>query len=133
MSHGFRILLLAFAMALAAAGAPTHAIAALECYPLIPVEMVTTVNSAQGFSGQVFQFKTTQTVSSNGSTFPAGTQGYGVVLNAIPARNRSRNGGGIVASEAVNGTNISVGPGYTFHVVPIGNLQERGPCIAAAT
>ena len=148
--------------------------AALSCYPLIPAEMLTTVNSAQGFSGQVFQFKTTETVSSNGFTFPAGTRGYGVVLNAIPASNRARNGiiileprfllvdgqqvqiagdpadasvlthdpsalqlglrvipygGGFAASEAVNGTNITVGPGYMFHIVPIGNLQERGPCI----
>lgn len=162
------------ALLLALLGAPARADAALECYPLIPAEMLTTVNSAQGFSGQVFQFKTTQTVSSNGFTFPAGTQGYGVVLNAIPASNRARNGiivleprflivdgqqvqiagdpadasilthdpsvlamglraipygGGVIANEAVNGTNISVGPGYTFHIVPIGNLQERGPCI----
>ena len=176
MSNGFRLLMLALALALAAA--PARAGATLQCYPLIPAEMVTTVNSARGFSGQVFQFKTTQTVSSNGSTFPAGAQGYGVVLNAIPASNRSRNGiivleprflivdgqqvqvagdpadasvlthdpsalalglraipygAGIVASEAVNGTNITVGPGYTFHVVPIGNLQERGPCIQPAT
>ena len=151
--------------------------AALQCYPLIPAQMITSVDSAAGFSGQVFQFKTTQTVSSNGTTFPEGSLGYGVVLNAIPASNRSRNGiivleprfllvdgqqvqiagdpadasilthdpsvialgaralpfgAGIVANEAMNGTNITVGPGYTFHVVPVGNLQERGPCVKPA-
>ena len=167
----FSALLLALALWLGAAAIPALAI---ECYPLIPAEMVTSVNSAGGFSGQVFQFKTTATVSSNGTVFPAGTPGYGVVLNAIPASNRSRNGvivleprflvldgqqvqiagdpadasilshdpsaialgaralpfgAGIVASEAMNGTNITVGPGYSFHIVPLGNLQERGPCV----
>lgn len=157
--------------------AATPARAALQCYPLIPAEMLTSVNSAAGFSGQVFQFKTSQTVSSNGTNFPAGSLGYGVVLNAVPASNRSRNGiivleprfllvdgqqvqvagdpedasilthdpsaialgaralpfgAGIVANEAIDGTNITVGPGYTFHVVPVGNLQERGPCMEPA-
>jgi hypothetical protein len=41
-------------------------------------------------------------------------------------------GGAIAANEAINGTNITVGPGYAFHVVPLGNLQERGPCVQAA-
>lgn len=160
-----------FAFLLAAVAAPARA---LECYPLIPAQMLSSVNSAVGFSGQVFQFKTSATVSSNGSVFPAGTPGYGVVLTAIPASNRSRNGiivleprflvlngqqvqiagdpadasilthdpsaialgaralpfgAGIVANEAMNGTNITVGPGYAFHIVPLGNLQERGPCV----
>ena len=156
---------------LASGAAPANA---LQCYPLIPAEMLTSVNSSAGFSGQVFQYKTTATVSSNGTTFPAGSLGYGVVLNAIPASNRSRNGiivleprfllvdgqqvqvagdpadasilthdpsvealgaralpfgAGIAANEAIDGTNITVGPGYAFHIVPIGNLQERGPCV----
>ena len=168
--RSFALAILA-ALGLACGAAPARA--ALQCYPLIPAEMLTTVNSAAGFSGQVFQFKTTATASSNGTEFPAGTQGYGVVLNAIPASNRSRNGiivleprflilngqqvqvagdpadasvlthdpsvaslglralpfgAGIAANEAVEGTNITVGPGYAFHIVPIGNLQERGPC-----
>jgi hypothetical protein len=174
MSQGSKFLLLSLAFALAVAAAPVRSNAALQCYPLIPAQMLTTVNSAEGFSGQVFQFKTTEKVSSNGFEFPSGSVGYGVVLNAIPASNRDRNGiivleprfllvdgqevqvagdpadasvlthgpsavalglraipygGGIAASEAVNGTNITVGPGYVFHVVPIGNLQERGPCV----
>jgi hypothetical protein len=173
----FNFLLLSLIVAVAVAAAPARGNAALQCYPLIPAEMLTTVNSAEGFSGQVFRFKTTATVSSNGFEFPTGTLGYGVVLNAIPASNRARNGiivleprfllvngqevqiagdpadasilthdpsvfqmglraipygGGIVATEAVNGTNITVGPGYAFHIVPIGNLQERGPCIQPA-
>ena len=147
---------------------------ALTCYTLIPAEMMSTVNSRQGFSGQVFQFKTSQTVESDGFTVPAGTLGYGVVLNAIPASNRARNGiiileprflivdgqqvqvagdpadasilthdpsvaalgaraipfgAGIAADEGIKGTDITIGPGYTFHIVPIGNLQERGPCV----
>ena len=174
MRKDFNFLLLSLIAALVVAAAPARTNAALQCYPLIPAEMLTTVNSAAGFSGQVFQFKTTATVSSDGFEFPSGTIGYGVVLNAIPASNRARNGiiileprlllvngqevqiagdpadgsmlthdpsvlqmglraipygGGIVATEAVNGTNITVGPGYAFHIVPIGNLQERGPCI----
>ncbi|HEX3457631.1 MAG TPA: hypothetical protein VHR97_06705 [Candidatus Baltobacteraceae bacterium] len=174
MRKGFKFLPLVLFAALALAAVPARANAALQCYPLIPAEMLTTVNSAEGFSGQVFQFKTSAAVSSNGFEFPSGTLGYGVVLNAIPASNRTRNGivvleprfllvngqevqiagdpadasilthdpsvfqmglraipfgGGIVATEAVNGTNITVGPGYAFHIVPIGNLQERGPCV----
>ncbi len=177
MRKGFNLVLLSLVAALGVAAAPARAGATLQCYPLIPAEMLTTVNSAEGFSGQVFQFKTTATVSSDGFEFPAGTLGYGVVLNAIPASNRARNGivvleprfllvngqevqvagdpadasvlthdpsvfqmglraipygGGIVATEAVNGTNITVGPGYAFHIVPIGNLQERGPCVQPA-
>ena len=31
--------------------------------------------------------------------------------------------------EAVKGSNITIGPGYKFHVVPIGNLQVKGPCV----
>lgn len=147
---------------------------ALTCYTLIPAEMMSTVNSAQGFSGQVFEFKTSATVTSDGTEIPAGSLGYGVVLNAIPASNRARNGiiileprflivngqqiqvagdpadasilthdpsvvalgakvipfgGNVVANEAIKGTDIQVGPGYDFHIVPIGNLQERGPCL----
>ncbi len=164
----------AFLLALAVAGTAVRSDAALSCYSLIPVQMLKTVSSAEGFSGQVFQFKTTETVSSNGTTFPSGTIGYGAVLNAIPASNRARNGivileprfvlvdgqqiqvagapidasilthdpsavalgvrvlpfgSGIAANEAIDGTNITVGPGYVFHVVPVGNLQERGPCV----
>ncbi len=160
--------------ALAAATAPSEA---LTCYTLIPAEMVTTVTSQQGFSGQVFQFKTTQTVESDGFTVPAGSLGYGVVLSAIPASNRARNGiivleprflivegqqvqvagdpadasilthdpsaaalgarvipfgGGIAADEAIKGSDITIGPGYAFHIVPVGNLQERGPCVQSA-
>jgi hypothetical protein len=162
------------AMALYAA-AGTCARAELVCYPLIPATMVSTVTSSSGYSGQVFQFKTTAKISSNGFEFPAGSIGYGVVLSAVPASNRARNGIvvleprfllvdgqqvqitgdpadasvlthgpspiglgagaipvpglGFAVNEAVNGTNITIGPGYTFHVVPIGNLQERGPCL----
>ncbi len=77
---------------LALTGRAVPSDAALTCYPLIPAQMVTTVDSARGFSGQVFQFKTTETVSSNGLNVPAASIGYGVVLNAIPASNRARNG-----------------------------------------
>jgi hypothetical protein len=166
--------LLFLVLAMAAGTAPSDA---LTCYALIPAEMISTVDSQQGFSGQVFQFKTTQTVESDGFTVPAGTLGYGVVLNAIPASNRARNGiivleprflivngqqvqiagdpadgsilthdpsvaalgarvvpfgGGIAADEAIKGQDITIGPGYTFHVVPVGNLQERGPCMQSA-
>lgn len=147
----------------------------LTCYSLIPATMITTVSSAAGYSGQVFAFKTTSAVSSNGFDFPAGSVGYGVVLSAVPASNRNRNGIvvleprfllvdgqqvqvtgdpadasilthgasaigigagaipvpglGLAVDEAAKGTNITIGPGYNFHVVPIGNLQQRGPCL----
>ena len=162
---------------LALGGTAAPARAGLRCYPLIPAQMLSSINSAGGFSGQVFRFKTTVAVSSNGTFFPAGTPGFGVVLSAIPASNRARNGiivleprfllvdgqqvqiagdpadasilthdpsavalgaralpfgAGIAASEAIDGTNITVGPGYAFHVVPVGNLQERGPCTDSA-
>jgi hypothetical protein len=150
-------------------------LAALTCYAEIPAAMLTTVTSASGFSGQVFEFKTTQTVTSNGTHVPAGTIGYGIVLSNVPASNRARNGIivlsprylvlggkqfdvagdpkdasvlthgpnpvaqgagavpvpglGFAVSEAMRGTNITIGPGYHFHVVPIGNLLERGPCV----
>ncbi|MGC1381059.1 MAG: hypothetical protein WA814_08560 [Candidatus Baltobacteraceae bacterium] len=161
-------------LALASAGASARA-ESLSCYPLIPATMLSTVASAGGFSGQVFSFKTTETTSSNGLTVPAGSMGYGVVLSAIPASNRARNGIvvleprflivdgqqvqiagdprdasilshdpsivgvgagaipvpglGFALDEAIKGSNITIGPGYNFHVVPIGNLQERGPCV----
>jgi hypothetical protein len=38
-------------------------------------------------------------------------------------------GFGLAVSEAVKGTDIKIGPGYNFHVVPIGNLDKRGPCV----
>jgi hypothetical protein len=150
----------------------------LSCYPLIPATMLTTVASANGFSGQVFRFKTIGAVTSNGILVPAGTLGYGIVLSAIPASNRARNGivvlearyliiggervqvtgdprdGSILShgaslfgigagaipvpglgfalDEAIRGTNITIGPGYNFHVVPIGDLQERGPCVRSS-
>ena len=168
---------LLFAIALVAAtAAPLQARSSeLICYSLIPATMVTTVSSAAGYSGQVFQFKTTANVSSNGFDFPAGSLGYGVVLSAIPASNRERNGIvvleprfltvngqevqvtgdptdasilthgasligvgagaipvpglGLAVDETTKGTNITIGPGYNFHLVPIGNLQQRGPCL----
>lgn len=150
-------------------------LAALTCYPEIPAEMVTSVTSASGFSGQVFRFKTTAAAGSNGTYVPAGTIGYGIVVANIPASNRARNGVivlsprflmlgseqmqvagdprdasilthganpvaegagavpvpglGLAVSEALHGTNITIGPGYKFHIVPIGNLLERGPCV----
>ena len=55
MRKGFNFLLLSLIVAVAVAAAPARANAALQCYPLIPAEMLTTVNSAEGFSGQVFQ------------------------------------------------------------------------------
>ena len=166
------LLLLAFA---AGAALPAGAATTLTCYTEIPATMLTTVSSAGGYSGQVFRFKTTQTISSNGTQVPAGTLGYGIVLSAIPASNRARNGVlvleprflllgnqevqiagdprdasilthgasvvtqgasavplpgfGTVFSEATKGSNITIGPGYNFHVVPIGNLQQQGPCV----
>ena len=48
------------------------------------------------------------------------TQGAGAV--PLP-------GFGAVFSEAEKGSNITIRPGYNFHIVPIGNLQERGPCV----
>lgn len=150
------------------------AAAGLSCYARIPATMLTTVKSAGGFSGQVFRFKTTASVTSNGILVPSGTLGYGIVLSAIPASNRARNGIvvlearylilggqrvqvtgdpvdasilthgasliglgagaipvpglGFILDEAIQGTDITVGPGYQFHVVPIGDLQQRGPC-----
>ena len=157
------------------AAAPRPAAAALTCYAQIPVTMLSTVTSQSGYSGQVFRFRVLTTTSSNGATYPSGAVGYGVVLSAIPASNRARDGIvvlepryvivngqqvqvagnpkdasilthgpnpiaegagaipvpglGIAVNEAMKGTNITIGPGYNFHVVPIGNLQERGPCV----
>jgi hypothetical protein len=171
--RSFAVLALSVLALAGAAGARGDA--GLACYPLIPATMISTVNSASGYSGQVFQFKTTATISSNGFEFPAGSIGYGVVLSAIPASNRARNGIvvlqprfvivngqevqitgdpadasilthgasliglgagaipvpglGFAVDEAVQGTNITIGPGYNFHIVPIGNLQQRGPCV----
>jgi hypothetical protein len=165
------------ALALAAVSS-VPAVAGLTCYPRIPATMLTTVKSAGGFSGQVFRFKTTAAVTSNGILVPAGTLGYGIVLSAVPASNRARNGIvvlearylivggdrvqvtgdpvdasilthgasligigagaipvpglGFVLDEAIQGTNIIIGPGYHFHVVPIGDLQNRGPCVQTA-
>ena len=165
----FAIAVVAFVLGTAPARAD------LQCYTLIPATMLTTVSSAGGYSGQVFQFRTTAAASSNGIEVPAGSPGYGVVLSAVPASNRARNGIvvlearflvvdgqqvqvtgdpqdasilthgasvlgtgagaipvpglGLAIDEAIKGTNITVGPGYNFHVVPIGNLQERGPCV----
>jgi hypothetical protein len=155
------------------AAAPVLAV--LTCYPEIPASMLTSVTSASGFSGQVFRFKTTATVDSNGTRVPAGTIGYGIVLSNIPASNRARNGAIVLSprflslgrtqmqvagdprdasilthgpnpvaegagavpvpgvslaiGEALHGTNITIGPGYNFHIVPVGNLLERGPCV----
>ena len=154
------------------AAAPARA--GLTCYAEIPVTMLTSVTSAAGFSGQAFRFKTTQSITSNGTYVPSGTVGYGVVLDSVPASNRARNGVivlaprflmlngsefqvagdprdasvlthgpnpvsegagaipvpglGFAVKEVTNGTNITIGPGYRFHVVPIGNLLQRGPC-----
>ena len=162
------------ALVLAVAGG-ARGDAALTCYPLIPAMMLTTVASAHGYSGRVFQFKTTATVVSNGLDVRAGTRGYGIVLSAVPASNRARNGIivlearflvvdghqvqvtgdprdasilthgasllgigagaipvpglGFAIDEGIKGTNITIGPGYTFHVVPLGNLRQRGPCV----
>jgi hypothetical protein len=158
---------------LAASAAPAGA--TLTCYPQIPVTMVTTVTSQSGYSGQVFRFRVTTATTSNGTLFPANAVGYGVVLSAVPASNRARNGFvvleprfvivggqqvqvagnphdasvlmhgvdplsdaagvipvpgvGLAAKEAIKGTNITIGPGYNFHVVPIGNLQQAAPCV----
>jgi hypothetical protein len=155
--------------------APATAAAALQCYTQIPSTMVGTVTSDSGYSGEVFRFKTTATVVTNGKKIPAGTLGYGVVLASIPASNRARNGiivleprylligghhfqvtgnpvdasilthgpnpvaegmgavplpgFGLAANEMIHGTNITIGPGYNFHVVPIGDLSKRGPCV----
>jgi hypothetical protein len=163
-------------LVLAAAGAlPVRAATTLTCYTEIPATMLTTVTSASGYSGQVFKFKTTSAIASNGTQISAGTIGYGIVLSAVPASNRARNGVivleprflwvnnhelqvagdprdasilthgasvvtqgagavplpgfGAVFTEATHGSNITIGPGYNFHVVPIGNLQQQGPCV----
>jgi hypothetical protein len=164
-------------VALAASATPARA--ALNCYTLIPATMVTTVTSAGGYSGEVFRFKTTAAATTNGVSVPAGTPGYGIVLNAVPASNRARNGIivlearylllggrhlqitgdprdasilshgpsvlgegagvipvpglGMALKEGIQGSNITIGPGYNFHVVPIGNLMQRGPCLQTAT
>ena len=165
---------IALFLVLGAAIAPAAA-STLTCNTEIPATMVSTVSSTSGFSGQVFTFKTTQTMTSNGISVPAGTMGYGIVLAAVPASNRARNGivvleprylllngtelqvtgdprdasvlthganpvlqglgavplpgFGLAVNEAAHGTNITIGPGYKFHVVPIGDLQVRGPCV----
>jgi len=72
MRKGFDFLLLSLIAGFAVAAATSRAGAALQCYPLIPAEMVTTVNSADGFSGQVFQFKTTARVSERRLRVPIG-------------------------------------------------------------
>jgi hypothetical protein len=162
-------------LALVAGAALPARASTLTCYTEIPATMLTTVSSANGYSGQVFRFKTTQTISSNGTRIPAGTLGYGIVLSAVPASNRARNGVvvleprfllvgnqelqiagdprdasilthgasvvtqgaaavplpgfGAAVTEAAKGSNITIGPGYNFHVVPIGILQKQGPCV----
>lgn len=167
-------LFLCAALALASGAAAPASATTLTCYTQIPVTMISTVTSQAGYSGEVFQFRVTQTTNSNGTTYPAGSTGYGVVLSAIPASNRARDGVvvlepryvivngqqvqvagnprdasilthgpnpiaegagaipvpglGIAVDEAIKGTNITIGPGYNFHVVPIGNLQESAPC-----
>ena len=161
------------AFALAAIGGPARA--GLTCYPQLPATMIDTVTSQSGYSGQVFRFRITAATASNGVTFPAGAIGYGIVLQAIPASNRARNGivvlepryvlvggekievtgnpsdaeilshqpsvlsrgagaipipgVGLAANEAIHGTDITIGPGYAFHVVPVGTLSKRGPCV----
>ena len=45
-------------------------------------------------------------------------------LGAVPIP-----GVGFAANEAIQGSDITIGPGYTFHIVPIGDLQQRGPCV----
>jgi hypothetical protein len=161
-----------------AIAATSPAAADLHCYRLVPATMLTTVTSASGYSGEVFRFKTTATVVSNGVSIPAGALGYGIVLSAVPASNRARNGIvvlearyvvaggrqiqvtgdprdasilthgasalgvgtgaipvpglGLAVNEAIKGTDITIGPGYNFHVVPIGDLQSRGPCTERA-
>lgn len=163
--------MLFFALACSAA---RPASAALTCYPQIPATMLTTVTSQSGYSGEVFRFKITATTQSNGDSFPAGSIGYGVVLAAIPASNRARDGVvvleprfvvvngrqiqvagnpkdasilthgpnpiaegagaipvpglGLAVNEAIKGTNITIGPGYNFHVVPVGDLTQKAPC-----
>jgi hypothetical protein len=162
---------------LAIAAVPARA-TTLTCYAEIPATMLSTVSSASGYSGQVIRFKTTAAIASNGTQIPSGTIGYGIVLSAVPASNRARNGVivleprflllnnqqlqvagdprdatilthgasvvtqgasavplpgfGTVFSEAEKGSNITIGPGYNFHVVPIGDLQKQGPCVQHA-
>ena len=164
----------ALVLTLLAAGSVLPAKAALTCYGQIPVTMVTTVTSQSGYSGEVFRFRVTQTTTSNGTVFPEDAVGYGVVLTAIPASNRARNGVvvleprfvvvrgeqiavagnpkdasvlthgpnpisegagaipvpglGLAVNEEVHGTNITIGPGYNFHVIPLGNIVARPPC-----
>lgn len=36
---------------------------------------------------------------------------------------------GLAVKEALRGTDITVGPGYVFHVVPLGDILQRGPCV----
>ena len=170
--RSFFILSLAMSF-LAGSGAVARA-STLTCYPQIPATMLTTVTSQSGYSGEVFRFRVTQTTVSNGVTFAQGATGYGVVLAAIPASNRARDGVvvleprfvlvngrelqvagnpkdasilthganpiaagagaipvpglGLAVDEAIKGTNITIGPGYNFHVIPIGNLQKAAPC-----
>ncbi len=172
MKHAALLLCLGLALGAAASSAPARA--ALTCYPQIPATMITTVTSKSGYSGQVFSFRVTQTTASNGTTFPANAVGYGVVLAAIPASNRARDGVvvleprfvvvggrqiqvagnpkdasilthgvnpiaegagaipvpglGFAVNEAIKGTDITIGPGYNFHVVPVGDLTKRAPC-----
>lgn len=35
---------------------------------------------------------------------------------------------GLAVKEALHGSNITVGPGYRFHVVPLGDITHQGPC-----
>lgn len=167
--------LAALVFALVATAGTARAGTVLQCYTEIPSTMISTVTSQSGYSGQVFRFRTTASVTTNGASVPAGTLGWGIVLSAVPASNHARNGivvleprflmlqgsqfavagdprdasilthgvnpvaagsgavplpgFGLAVSEAIKGTNITIGPGYNFHVVPIGNLQRRGPCL----
>jgi hypothetical protein len=53
-----------------------------------------------------------------------GPNPIGTGAGAIPVP-----GVGLAVNEAIHGTNITIGPGYNFHIVPLGNVQQRGPCI----
>jgi hypothetical protein len=100
-------------------------LAALTCYPEIPATMR---NGVVVLSPRFLLLDGSQLAVAgdprDASVLTHGPNPVAEGAGAIPVP-----GLGIAAEEVVNGTNITIGPGYNFRVVPIGNLLARGPCI----
>jgi hypothetical protein len=79
---------------------------------LIPVTMVSSVNSGAAKVGDAFTFRTTQSVRDGRLTIPAGTLGHGIVTAVSPAAGAHRGSVTLLPQyvEPVAGTKIDVAP-----------------------